>query len=40
MRLGVTWTLYNQFDGADFNYNGAFRKASDKNTTYARPLLF
>jgi len=42
MRLGVRCTLYKQFDGAGSNYNGAFRNASDNNTTffYARPLLF
>jgi len=33
-RLGVSWTLYNQFDGASTNYNGAFRNASDNNTTF------
>jgi hypothetical protein len=34
-RIGVTWTLYDQFDGAISNYNGAFRNASDNNTTFA-----
>ena len=34
VRLGVSYTLYNQFNGASSNYNGAFRNASDNNTTF------
>jgi len=34
MRLGASFTLYNQFNGASSNYNGAFRSASDNNTTF------
>ena len=34
MRIGVSCTLYNEFDGASSNYNGAFRNASDNNTTF------
>ena len=33
-RIGVSFTLYNQFNGASSNYNGAFRNASDNNTTF------
>ena len=33
-RFGVSWTLYNQFNGAGSNYNGAFRDAKDNNTTF------
>ena len=33
-RLGVSYTLYDQFDGASNNYNGAFRNARDNNTTF------
>jgi hypothetical protein len=33
-RLGVSFTLYNQFNGASSNYDGAFRNASDNNTTF------
>jgi hypothetical protein len=33
-RIGVSYTLYDQFDGASTNYNGAFRNASDNNTTF------
>ncbi len=33
-RIGVSYTLYNQFNGASSNYDGAFRNASDNNTTY------
>jgi hypothetical protein len=34
-RFGVSWTLYNEFDGASTNYNGSGRNASDNNTTFA-----
>jgi hypothetical protein len=34
VRLGVSFTLYNQFNGASSNYDGAFRNASDNNTTF------
>jgi len=34
MRLGISYTLYNQFNGASSNYDGAFRNASDNNTTF------
>jgi len=34
-RIGLSYTLYNQFDGASTNYNGAFRDASDNNTVFA-----
>ena len=34
-RIGVSYTLYNEFDGASTNYNGAFRDASDNNTVFA-----
>ena len=33
-RLGVSYTHYNQFNGASANYNGAFRNASDNDTTF------
>jgi len=33
-RLGVSYTLYDQFDGASSNYNGALRNARDNNTTF------
>ncbi len=33
-RIGVSFTLYNQFNGASSNYDGAFRNASDNNTTF------
>lgn len=33
-RLGVSFTLYDQFNGASTNYNGAFRNANDNNTTF------
>ena len=32
--LGVSYTLYDEFDGASNNYNGAFRNARDNNTTF------
>ena len=38
-RIGVSYTLYNQFDGASTNYNGAFRNASDNNTTFVYAWL-
>ncbi len=38
-RLGVSWTLYNQFDGASSNYDGASRNASDNNTTFVYAWL-
>jgi hypothetical protein len=34
-RIGLSYTLYNEFDGASTNYNGAFRDASDNNTVFA-----
>ena len=33
-RVGVQYTLYNQFDGASDNYDGAGRDASDNNTLF------
>jgi hypothetical protein len=38
-RIGVSYTLYDQFDGASTNYNGAFRNASDNNTTFVYAWL-
>ena len=38
-RLGVSYTLYDQFDGASSNYNGAFRNASDNNTAFVYAWL-
>jgi len=32
MRVGVQYTLYTKFDGADKNYDGTGRSASDNNT--------
>lgn len=33
-RIGVSYTHYNEFNGASSNYNGDFRNASDNDTTY------
>jgi hypothetical protein len=38
-RIGVSWTLYNEFDGASTNYDGGFRNASDNNTTFVYAWL-
>jgi hypothetical protein len=38
-RIGLSYTLYNEFDGASTNYNGAFRNASDNNTTFVYAWL-
>jgi hypothetical protein len=34
MRLGVSFTLYDEFNGASTNYDGAGRNANDNNTTF------
>lgn len=33
-RIGVSYTLYDKFNGASSNFNGAGRNASDNNTTF------
>jgi hypothetical protein len=33
-RIGVSYTLYDQFDGASNNYDGALRNARDNDTTF------
>lgn len=33
-KIGIQYTHYNEFNGASSNYDGAFRNASDNDTTY------
>jgi hypothetical protein len=33
-RIGLSYTLYDEFDGASTNYNGALRNARDNDTTF------
>jgi hypothetical protein len=35
MRIGLQYTLYNKFDGATTNFNGAGRNAHNNNTIFA-----
>ena len=38
-QIGVQYTLYNKFNGASSNYDGAGRNASDNNTLYVMTWL-